>query len=221
MEVKKLRVKTREKILNASIELFNKKKSSNVSTVQISAAMGISPGNLYYYFANKEEIIRCIWKERMVKEINNITNESEKANSVESLLLHLEDWINHLIEYRFFYSELSTIFINDESMIDIYNKSERQTIESFTSLVDIHSDDPNHVSKMIVIHSSMAMAFQQLCYYDAYISKGKTKREYIGLCLIRLTTILEAVLPKKRIDEMTEVLAKRGLTKEKYNELYQ
>ena len=50
--------KTREKILDVSLQLFNEKKASNVSTVQISAAMKISPGNLYYYFANKEELIR-------------------------------------------------------------------------------------------------------------------------------------------------------------------
>ena len=61
--------KTREKILDVSLQLFNEKKASNVSTVQISAAMKISPGNLYYYFANKEELIRCLWRERMLDQI--------------------------------------------------------------------------------------------------------------------------------------------------------
>ena len=49
--------RTRERILETSIKLFNEKKASNVSTVQISAAMQISPGNLYYYYANKDEVI--------------------------------------------------------------------------------------------------------------------------------------------------------------------
>ena len=69
--------KTREKILDTSLELFNEKKASNVSTVQISAAMKISPGNLYYYFANKEEIIRCIWEERMLGEMQQLIERFE------------------------------------------------------------------------------------------------------------------------------------------------
>ena len=52
--------KTKEKILDTSIRMFNEKKASNVSTVQISADMKISPGNLYYYYSNKEEVIRWI-----------------------------------------------------------------------------------------------------------------------------------------------------------------
>ena len=46
--------KTKDRILDTSIRLFNERKASNVSTVQISAEMGISPGNLYYYYDNKE-----------------------------------------------------------------------------------------------------------------------------------------------------------------------
>ena len=67
--------KTRERILDVSLELFNLKKASNVSTVQISAAMKISPGNLYYYYANKEEVIRCIWQERMKDELEEMLEE--------------------------------------------------------------------------------------------------------------------------------------------------
>ena len=39
--------RTRERILDKSIELFNRKQASNVSTVQISTALEISPGNLH------------------------------------------------------------------------------------------------------------------------------------------------------------------------------
>ena len=36
--------RTRERILDKSIELFNRKQASNVSTVQISTALETSPG---------------------------------------------------------------------------------------------------------------------------------------------------------------------------------
>src|SRR6266540_6392160 len=49
---------TRERILAAARRLFNEQGTSVVSTNHIAAAAGLSPGNLYYHFADKQEIIR-------------------------------------------------------------------------------------------------------------------------------------------------------------------
>ena len=78
--------KTRERILDASLEMFNKKKASNVSTVQISAAMKISPGNLYYYYANKEDVIRCIWAERMSGALEELLEKTTEIKTAKDLL---------------------------------------------------------------------------------------------------------------------------------------
>lgn len=47
---------TKEKILDTSLELFCKKGYYKVSTNEIARAAGISIGNLYFYFSNKETI---------------------------------------------------------------------------------------------------------------------------------------------------------------------
>ncbi|HEY5975523.1 MAG TPA: TetR/AcrR family transcriptional regulator, partial [Geobacteraceae bacterium] len=53
--------RTKSRILETAIELFNDKGTKAVTTNHIAAALGISPGNLYYHFRNKEEIIRAIF----------------------------------------------------------------------------------------------------------------------------------------------------------------
>ena len=53
--------KTKQKILKTALELFNERGSGNVSTRHVADALGISPGNLYYHYANKEEIIRALF----------------------------------------------------------------------------------------------------------------------------------------------------------------
>lgn len=51
----------RARIIEASLELFNEHGAHAVSTNHIAAYLSISPGNLYYHFANRNEIIRAIF----------------------------------------------------------------------------------------------------------------------------------------------------------------
>jgi len=54
-------VKTRDRILTASLALFNEEGVSGLSAVDIAAALGISPGHLYYHFKGKAEIVSTLF----------------------------------------------------------------------------------------------------------------------------------------------------------------
>src|SRR5258705_13711197 len=64
-EATRVRLTNRERILEASLALFNERGVPSVSTKTIAAHLGISAGNLYYHFANKEEIVRELWNEAL------------------------------------------------------------------------------------------------------------------------------------------------------------
>ena len=51
---------TKNKIITTAINLFNVSGTKEISTNHIAKEMGISPGNLYYHFRSKNDIIRSI-----------------------------------------------------------------------------------------------------------------------------------------------------------------
>ena len=53
-------VRTKDKIITTAIKLFTLHGTQAISTNHIAKEMGISPGNLYYHFRNKNDIIRSI-----------------------------------------------------------------------------------------------------------------------------------------------------------------
>ena len=59
---KKAPRRTAERILETTLSLFNRFGELNVTTTLIASQMGISPGNLYYHFPTKEELINVLYQ---------------------------------------------------------------------------------------------------------------------------------------------------------------
>lgn len=58
---KSQKVRTRDRILDASLTLFNDKGPDRVTTAEIARAVGINEGNLYYYFKTKEALLQALF----------------------------------------------------------------------------------------------------------------------------------------------------------------
>jgi len=120
--------RTKNRILETAIELFNERGTKGVTTNHIAAAMGISPGNLYYHFRNKEGIIRAIFA-RMHEvglsdylEINAEQGAGSAASMEETfLMIQRFNW-----RYRFFKRELASLVQNDPELKKQFVASHRQ-----------------------------------------------------------------------------------------------
>lgn len=108
---------TKERIIDAAIELFNVNGTGEVSTNHIAKEIGISPGNLYYHFQNKEEIIRAIF-ERMVADFHLIWSipKQQDEYSLQELRSLLKSSFELEWRYRFFYRELIVLMKIDADL---------------------------------------------------------------------------------------------------------
>ncbi|MFN8473812.1 MAG: TetR/AcrR family transcriptional regulator [Anaerolineae bacterium] len=107
---------TRDRILDTALQLFNEKGTAPVTTNHIAEALGISPGNLYYHFRNKEEIIRALF-ERMFALWDRV---GELPPDRDPHLTDLEQVVRDtyflLWDYRFAYRELTALLRRDEAL---------------------------------------------------------------------------------------------------------
>jgi len=108
---------TKARIVDAAIEKFNEDGVAAVTTNHIAAHLGISPGNLYYHFANKEEIIREIW-DRMNAEAADAWGAIGPGKALDPLALQRLVTANLQLfgKYLFFARELPALLRADDEL---------------------------------------------------------------------------------------------------------
>ena len=105
---KKAPRRTAERILEVTLELFNRFGEPNVSTTLISAELGISPGNLYYHYPAKDELINSLF-DRYERALNELLNASDGVRNVEDAWFFMHTLFELIWQYRFLYRDLNDL----------------------------------------------------------------------------------------------------------------
>lgn len=97
---------TSKRILDAARALFNQRGTSAVSTNHIAAQAGLSPGNLYYHFRDKRDIIRALHAEYAAAHEDRWEASPDAGENLATLRENLAAGMQLAWEYRFFEREL-------------------------------------------------------------------------------------------------------------------
>ena len=100
--------RTAERILEVTLELFNRFGEPNVSTTLISAELSISPGNLYYHYPAKDELINSLF-DRYEKALNELLHAADGVRNVEDAWLFFHMLFELIWQYRFLYRDLNDL----------------------------------------------------------------------------------------------------------------
>lgn len=114
-------MKTKDRILFKSLELFNELGEPNVTTLLISDELEISPGNLYYHFKSKSDILTNLfnWYEQ---EINTLLEVPDTLMDIEDQWFFLHLIFEKIAKYRFLYQDVVHVLKRHDNIQQRFNR---------------------------------------------------------------------------------------------------
>ena len=129
--VKKPR-RTAERILDVTLELFNRFGEPNVSTTLISAELTISTGNLYYHYPAKDLLVDRLF-DRYEQSLGSLLKAAGDVRDVEDAWLFFHMLFELIWQYRFLYRDLNDLLSKNrriETHFQFVLKEKKQAVQN-------------------------------------------------------------------------------------------
>ncbi|MCK6265250.1 TetR/AcrR family transcriptional regulator [Vibrio sp. ZSDE26] len=188
-------MKTRDKIVHAALELFNEHGERNITTNHIAAHIEISPGNLYYHFRNKQEIVRDIftlYSEELIERFTPIQGQQE---SLVMLKHYLDSIFTLMWKYRFFYANLPEILQRDNKLHDDYILVQEKLqinliniMRAFVELELLTVEDEEMKSLVTTLH---LIACSWLAYQSAMSPDSKITEQVVSQGMLQMINVVK------------------------------
>ena len=133
--VKKAPRRTAERILEVTLELFNRFGEPNVSTTLISAELRISPGNLYYHYPAKDELINALF-DRYNASLDELLGASTGVRNVEDAWFFMHTLFELIWQYRFLYRDLNDLLSKNRRLETHFQAVLKHKTRAMRTLLD-------------------------------------------------------------------------------------
>ena len=176
---KKAPRRTAERILAATLELFNRFGEPNVSTTVISAELNISPGNLYYHFPSKDELVNTLFDQYEARMVVLLAA-SDDVRDVEDAWFFLHTLFELIWAYRFLYRDLNHLLSRNRRLethfpaILLRKKSALRTV--LDHLMRGEPRGPEEAASRDAIAASMVVLLTYWLSYE-YVLQPRTAME--------------------------------------------
>lgn len=126
---------TKEKILDASLRLFNEKGLAEVTLRQIAMEVGISQGNLNYHFKKRQDIIEQLYYQ-LVEAMNKTFQDLQKQNvSLEMMYRINRATMKAMYKYRFLLLDFVQVMRDNHTIKEHYAKVRQMRIGEFKRII--------------------------------------------------------------------------------------
>ena len=160
--------RTAEKILEATLALYNRFGEPNVSTTLIAAELGISPGNLYYHYPAKDELLNALF-DRYAQALEELLEAAGAARHIEDAWLFFQMLFELVWTYRFLYRDLNDLLSRNrrletrvQRMLSSKVNAVRALLRALESrgVLQMHEEQASPVSTSMVVVLSYWLSFE-------------------------------------------------------------
>jgi AcrR family transcriptional regulator len=127
--------KTKEKILNKALELYNRDGVSNVSIRQLAKDVGISHSNLIYHFPTQEDIILGLHDLLLQKAVELNKGLVQNGSPIQSFYATTKTGFTIVYDFRFFFKELHYVSNAFPKVKDVLRKLEKVRSVMYENLI--------------------------------------------------------------------------------------
>ena len=126
---------TRKRILDCSLDMFNTQGEPNVTTNHIADELEISPGNLYYHFRNKDDIIEQLFGRYEERIGAAMTVPEGRLPNLEDIWLQMHLVFECIWDYRFLYRDLVDILSRNRRLRMRFARILKRATDNATSVI--------------------------------------------------------------------------------------
>ncbi|ELB2103816.1 TetR/AcrR family transcriptional regulator [Vibrio parahaemolyticus] len=199
-------MKTRDKIVYGALELFNQHGERNITTNHIADHIEISPGNLYYHFRNKQEIVREIFALYSAELLERFTPIQGSQESLTMLKSYLDSIFTLMWKYRFFYANLPEILSRDEQLheqyIDVQEKLQANLIAIMQEFVSLKLLDVNEQQLKSLVCTLHLIACSWLAYQSAMASKTSITEQMVKQGMLQMLNVVKPVATEQGLEQL-------------------
>lgn len=183
LKMEKIKINTKTKIKNSAIHLFNTQETLSVTTNHIAKEAGISPGNLYYHYKNKEEILTDLYLDlsKRFEEINSFENILLSSNPIKVLDDTFELMGEIFYEYRFLLRDSMVLIALYPSFKENFVRNQEKRIKQIKSLLQfLLKENIIQYEENINLERRAKMHWFITAYWQSFASStGNVSRESI------------------------------------------
>ena len=176
-------LKTKDRILQISLQLFNERGERSVTTNHIAAELGISPGNLYYHFRNKHEIIKELMYQYQVETLDMLSLPEDRPLTTNDKISYFQVLSGQLWSYRFIHRDVYHLVESNEDFKKIYPRFAGQVMQQGQKIYQAFVDaglmkmTPSEIEALIINLWIVLTNWTNFLYMSGHISDNNHLEE--------------------------------------------
>jgi AcrR family transcriptional regulator len=182
--------RTRERILETALALFNRDGEPHVTTNRIADELEISPGNLHYHFRTKQDLIEALFSRFEQRMLSLLATPEERAPHIEDIWLFLHLAFEAVGDYRFLYRDLTDLCARNRKLHHHFQGILRLSMDTARGLcqgladsgqLEASREEMDALVRNIVLVSTFWLAFDQVLEHDRHPQPDRAAWQVMSL----------------------------------------